>query len=210
MRPVRIGPSDTVVRHGPDGVIYMESPHPLGPYDTKITERLDRWASEAPDRTYLAERGADGEWRRVSYAEARQTVRNLAQAILDRGLSPQRPVVILSGNSIDHALLALASMYAGVLYAPIAPAYSLQAREFTTLRQIFARMEPGLVFAADGAAFERALTEALPAGCELVVSTSAPASIPSTAPTSCPMRRATAPLSSRTRLRRLGRTESGS
>ena len=180
MRPVRIGPSDTVVRHGPDGVIYMESPHPLGPYDTKITERLDRWASEAPDRTYLAERGADGEWRRVSYAEARQTVRNLAQAILDRGLSPARPVVILSGNSIDHALLALASMYAGVLYAPIAPAYSLQAREFTTLRQIFARMEPGIVFAADGAAFERALTDALPAGCELVVSTSAPASIPST------------------------------
>jgi len=180
VRSVRIAPSDTVVRHGDDGVIYMESPYPLGAYAEKLTERLEHWASVAPDRTYLAERDMSGGWRRVSYGEALSAVRSLAQAILDRHLSPERPIVILSGNSIDHALLALASMYAGVLYAPIAPAYSLQAREFTTLRQIFARMEPGLVFAAEGAAFERALTDALPRGCELVVSASAPASIPST------------------------------
>ena len=180
MRSVRIAPSDTVVRHGDDGVIYMESPYPLGAYAEKLTERLEHWASVAPDRTYLAERDVSGGWRRVSYGEALGAVRSLAQAILDRHLSPERPIVILSGNSIDHALLALASMYAGVLYAPVAPAYSLQAREFTTLRQIFARMAPGLVFAAEGAAFERALTDALPRGCELVVSASAPASIPST------------------------------
>ena len=180
MRSVNVAPSDTVLRRGDGGVIYMESPFPLGPYAVKLTERLEHWAAVAPDRTYLAERAPSGEWRRVSYREALATVRSLAQAILDRRLSPERPVVILSGNSIDHALLALAAMYTGVLYAPIAPAYSLQAREFTTLRQIFARMEPGLAFAADGAAFERALTDALPAGCELVVSTSAPASIPAT------------------------------
>ena len=180
MRPVRIGPYDTVVRHGDDGSLYMESPHALGAYADKITERLEHWATVAPDRPYLAERDSSGGWRRVSYGEALAAVRSLAQAIIDRRLSPARPVVILSGNSIDHALLALASMYAGVLYAPIAPAYSLQAREFTTLRQIFSRMEPGLVFAAEGAAFERALTDALPAGCELVVSSSAPASLPST------------------------------
>ena len=158
----------------------MESPHPLGAYADKLTERLEHWASVAPDRTYLAERDDAGGWRRVSYGQALTAVRSLAQAIIDRRLSPARPIVILSGNSIDHALLGLASMYAGVLYAPIAPAYSLQAREFTTLRQIFARMEPGLVFAAEGAAFERALTDALPQGCELVVSSSAPTSIPST------------------------------
>ena len=180
MRPVRIGPYDTVVRHGDGGVLYMESPHPLGAYAEKITERLEHWASVAPERTYLAERDASGGWRRVSYSQALAAVRSLAQAIIDRRLSPARPVVILSGNSIDHALLALGCMYAGVLYAPIAPAYSLQAREFTTLRQIFSRMEPGLVFAAEGAAFERALTDALPQGCELVVSSSAPRSIPST------------------------------
>ena len=158
----------------------MESPHALGAYADKLTERLEHWASVAPDRTYLAERDDAGGWRRVSYGQALTAVRSLAQAIIDRRLSPARPIVILSGNSIDHALLGLASMYAGVLYAPIAPAYSLQAREFTTLRQIFARMEPGLVFAAEGAAFERALTDALPQGCELVVSSSAPTSIPST------------------------------
>ena len=180
MRPVRIGPYDTVVRHGDGGTLYMESPHALGAYAEKITERLEHWASVAPDRTYLAERDGSGGWKRVSYGEALAAVRSLAQAIIDRRLSPARPIVILSGNSIDHALLALASMYAGVLYAPIAPAYSLQAREFTTLRQIFARMEPGLVFAAEGAAFERALIDAVPPGCELVVSSSAPASIPST------------------------------
>ena len=180
MRPVRIAPSDTIVRRRDDGVVYLDSPFPLGPYATTLTERLDYWAAYAPDRTLFAERDASGGWRRVSYREARATVRSLAQGILNRGLSPQRPVVILSGNSIDHALLALASMYAGVLYAPIAPAYSLQAREFGTLTQIFARMEPGLVFAADGAAFERALTETLPDGAELLVSSSVPRGIRAT------------------------------
>jgi feruloyl-CoA synthase len=177
---VRIGPSDTIVRRRDDGVIYMDSPFPLAPYATKLTERLEYWAAYAPDRTLFAERDPSGAWRRVSYREALALVRSLAQGILDRGLSPARPIVILSGNSIDHALLALASMYAGVLYAPIAPAYSLQAREFTTLTQIFARMQPGLVFAAEGAAFERALSETLPPGCELLVSTSAPAGIAAT------------------------------
>jgi feruloyl-CoA synthase len=180
VRPVNIAPSDTVVRRDGTGVIYLESPFPLGAYAVKLTERLELWAAAAPDRTFLAERSASGDWRRVSYRETLAAVRNLAQAILDRQLSPDRPIVILSGNGIDHALLALAAMYAGVLYAPVAPAYSLQAREFTTLRQIFGRMQPGLVFAAEGAAFERALKDTLPTGCELVVSTSTPSSIPAT------------------------------
>ena len=180
MRPVNIAPSDTVVRRDGNGVTYLESPFPLAAYAVKLTERLELWAAAAPDRTFLAERNASGDWRRVSYRETLAAVRNLAQAILDRQLSPDRPIVILSGNSIDHALLALAAMYVGVLYAPVAPAYSLQAREFTTLRQIFGRMQPGLVFAAEGAAFERALKDTLPPGCELVVSTSAPSSIPAT------------------------------
>jgi feruloyl-CoA synthase len=100
--------------------------------------------------------------------------------MLDRRLSPDRPIVILSGNSIEHALLALGAMYAGVPYAPIAPAYSLQARDFATLRLIFDRMRPGLVFAAEGAAFERALADALPAGTEVVVSSSSPAAMAAT------------------------------
>jgi feruloyl-CoA synthase len=181
MRPVRIAPSDTIVRHGSDGVIYMSSPHPLGPYPVKLTDRLDSWAASSPDRTFLAERTPAGGWRCVTYGEARRQVRCLAQAILDRHLSPARPIMILSGNSVDHALLALGAMYAGVLYAPIAPAYSLQAREYGTLAQIFERMQPGLVFAAEGAPYTSALTAAMPSGVELVVSGKAPESIPATA-----------------------------
>ena len=180
MRPVRIAPQDSIVRHGKDGVIYMASPFPLGPYPTKLTESLDKWAAVAPDRTFLAERDSSGEWRRLTYADALRSVRGLAQAILDRHLSPERPILILSGNGIDHALLGLAAMYTGVLYAPIAPAYSLQARDFTTLGQIFDRMQPGLVFAAEGTSFEHALTEVMPSGVELVVSSLRPSALPVT------------------------------
>ena len=174
MRPVHIAPYETVVRRAAGGVTYMTSPQPLRAYPSKLTERLDAWADRAADRTFLAERDQQGEWRRLTYRDALRRVRSLSQAIVDRRLSAERPIVILSGNSIEHALLALAAMYSGVPYAPIAPAYSLQARDFGTLRLIFDRMRPGLVFAAEGAAFERALRETLPGDAELIVSASSP------------------------------------
>ena len=180
MRPVRVRAIDTVVRRGADGAIYMHASHPLGPYPERITERLEYWARVAPDRTFLAQRDAAGDWRRVSFADAYERVRRIGQALIERGLSRERPVLILSGNSIEHGLLALAAMYTGVLYAPVAPAYSLQARDYAALRRIFDRMEPAVVFAAEGAAFERALKNVLPPGVELVVSRSAPESLPST------------------------------
>jgi feruloyl-CoA synthase len=195
---VRLGVIDTTVRRGADGVVYLKSSQPLGEYPVRITDPLDRWAREAPNRTFLAERDVvsgfsripndvvsgfsrmDADWRRVTYSEALAQVRNIAQALLARKLSVNRPILILSGNGIDHGLLALAAMYVGIPYAPIAPAYSLQAQEFTALRQVFDRMQPGLVFAADGARFERALREVLPRDVELVTTTSAPAAIPAT------------------------------
>src|SRR4030095_14143685 len=121
-----------------------------------------------------------GAWQTLTYADAFAKVGQISQALLDRRLSPERPILILSGNGIDHALLALAAMHVGVPYAPIAPAYSLQATDYGTLLQIFERLRPGLVFAAEGAAFERALSQVLPSGVELVVSTSSPATIPAT------------------------------
>jgi len=201
IRPVRIWTSDAIVRTDPDGTVHMRSPMELGPYPTRLTDALDEWAERAPDRIYLAQRidtgppkggphvppppaggphvppPAEGgphvssSWRTVTYADARTRVRHLAQALLNRGLSQERPMLILSGNGIDHGLLALAAMYVGVIYAPIAPAYSLQARDYAALRLVFERMQPSLVFAADGAAFERALSEVLPSGVELVTST---------------------------------------
>ena len=169
-----IAASDTAVRRGPGGVVYLQSRHALGRYPPRFTERLAHWADHAPDRVFLAQRAPSGGWRTLTYAETLAAVRRVAQALLDRKLSAERPLVILSGNSIEHALLALAAMHAGVLYAPLAPAYSLQAREYGTLGHILSHLEPGLVFAAEGASFERALAAALPSGTEIVVSSSAP------------------------------------
>jgi feruloyl-CoA synthase len=180
IRSVNITPIETTVREGSDGVVYLASPRALGPYPDRITDRLQHWAREASSRVFLAQRDLTGGWRTLTYADALDRVGRVAQAILNRRLSPERPILILSGNGIEHAILALAAMHVGVPYAPIAPAYSLQAKDFGTLRQIFERLRPGLVFAAEGAAFERALSQVLPSSVELVVSSSSPATIAST------------------------------
>ncbi|HEY3042623.1 MAG TPA: feruloyl-CoA synthase [Vicinamibacterales bacterium] len=168
------------VRHGPDGIVYLQSRDRLGAYPASLTERLEHWAARAPDRAFVAQRDPSGRWRSLTYAETLGIVRRVSQALLNRRLSSERPLLILSGNSIEHALLALAAMHTGVLYAPIAPAYSLQAREYGTLGQIFDRSKPALVFAAEGAAYEAALRSVLPPGTELVVSSSAPDELPAT------------------------------
>jgi feruloyl-CoA synthase len=162
VRRTGILPADTIIEYRSDGAILARSPHRLGPYPTKLTERLEHWARTAPDRIFLAQRDGAGAWRELSYGDALNRVRSVAQALLDRRLSPERPVVMLSGNSIEHGVLALAAMYAGVMYAPIAPSYSLIARDFTTLRALWEALRPGLVFAAEGAPFERALKSVAP------------------------------------------------
>jgi feruloyl-CoA synthase len=169
VRQVRLGPSDVVIEHASDGVIYARSPHPLGPYPEKLTETLDHWASIAPDRTFMAKRAGGGDWRRLSYAEARGKARAIGQALVNRGLSAERPIAILSGNDLEHALLGLGAMYAGIPYAPISPAYSLVSSDFAKLRHIFGLLTPGLVFAASGEHFQRALEAVMPADAELVV-----------------------------------------
>ena len=151
-------PSQTVLDIGTGGTIYARCPVPLGAYPTNITSRLEHWARHAPERTFLARRGADGAWQHLSYADALTRVRAVAQSLLDRRLSPDRPVIILSGNGLEHAVLALAAMHVGVPYAPLAPAYALLARDYTTLRGLRQALRPGLVFAAEGEQFERALS----------------------------------------------------
>lgn len=180
VRPVRIAAAETIVERREDGVIYVRHPKQLGPWPPKITERLEYWAEHAGDRTFLAQRAPDGEWEHLTYRDALLRVRSVAQALLNRNLSIDRPVAILSGNSIEHALLALGAMYAGILYAPIAPAYSLVAKDHATLRSLWEQFEPGLVFASEGTAYERAL-DALPSGgAEIVVVSSPLAGRPST------------------------------
>jgi feruloyl-CoA synthase len=168
-RPVRLGPRDYLIDRRPDGTIYMRSPHPLGPYPTKLTDRLEYWADKAPDRVFLAQRDERGEWRKVTYAQARDAARSLGQALLSRDVSPERPLAILSGNDIEHGLLSLGAMYAGVPYVPISPAYSLISQDYGKLRHVFDLLTPGLVFAADGKAFGRAIDSVMPASMEVIV-----------------------------------------
>jgi feruloyl-CoA synthase len=134
----------------------LRSTVPLGNHPRALGEHLERWARVAPDRTFLAEREGPG-FRRLSYAAARDAVRALGQAILDRGGSRSRPVMILGDNSIDHALVALAAMHVGVPAAPVSVAYSLQSRDHQKLREVARQLDPSLLHAPDLPAFAPAL-----------------------------------------------------
>jgi feruloyl-CoA synthase len=174
LREVDLGPLDVIIETGSEGAIYARSPFALGAYDAKVTQWLDLWASRRPQCLFLAERGAGGNWRGLTYAEARAQVRALASALLARGLGPERPVVILSGNSIAHALLGLAALYVGIPYAPISPAHSLMTRDFATLKRSIALLTPGLVYAEDGLLYAAAIAAAVPDSIELLVSGTPP------------------------------------
>ncbi len=173
IRQARLGPCDVIVERKTDGTFYLRSPHPLANYPTNLTQRLDYWAVEAPQRILFAERDDAGAWRSISYAQTLDRIRRLAQALLDAELSPERPLVILSGNDIEHALLGLAALYAGIPYAPISPAYSLVSADFAKLRHIIDLLTPGLVFAADGGLFGRAIEQVVPGKVGVVVTRNA-------------------------------------
>lgn len=164
LRPVNLGRLNVETRKGDGGTIYLRSPDPLPAYARSLIDKLDEWADIAPERTVFADRGPDGEWRHLSYAEARERSRTIAQYMIDLGLSADRPVAILSGNGLEHAQLALGAMRAGVPFSAISPAYSLVAKDYAKLRHIFKLLTPGLVFAADGKPFEPALAAVMQPG----------------------------------------------
>ena len=174
LRPVRLGAPDAVVEREADGTIHIRSAAPLGPYHAKLSEPLEKWARETPERVFLAQRGPDDTWRKLTYAEVLDTVKRIGAALLRRGLTPERPIVILSGNGIEHALLGLAATYVGIPFAPISPAYSLMSSDFGKLRMIVDLLTPGMVFAADGNAFGRAIAATVPDDVELVVTANPP------------------------------------
>jgi feruloyl-CoA synthase len=169
LRAVRLGALDAVLDRRADGTIYIRTSQDIGRYHRKLSEPLEYWAKAAPDRVFLAQRDANDQWRTLSYAETLDKVRRIGASLLRRGLSADRPIVIISGNSIEHALLALAAMYVGIPYAPVSPAYSLMSSDFGKLRMIVDLLTPGLVFAADGGPFARALYATVPDDIELVV-----------------------------------------
>ena len=172
-RAVRLGDLRPLIERDDNGSVRIRAAQPLGDYPRSITDRLVHWAAVAPDRTLLAWREGAG-FARLSYAEALRRVRRVAQALLDRGLSAERPLAILSGNDANHLILALAAQYAGVLYAPVSPAYSLVSRDFGTLGHVARVLTPRLVYAAD-ARYAHALASIAAPGIETIDARDMPA-----------------------------------
>jgi feruloyl-CoA synthase len=162
------------------GAFLLRSPVPLKPYAPSMAHLLRGWAKAETGRNFLAERNREGGWRRMSYGEASGLADAVGQALLDRGASPERPVMILSGNSIDHALIMLGAYVAGVPVVPVSVAYSLMSQDHAKLKHIFQEIRPALVFAALGKTFEKALRALDLSGVEVVVGTEPPDGIKTT------------------------------
>jgi feruloyl-CoA synthase len=172
---VRLGELNAVLEREASGVIHIRTTQVLPAYHTKLSEPLEHWAKATPNRVYLGQRDAEGRWRTLSYSQVLALTKRIGAALLRRGLSPERPIAVISGNDIEHALLALAAMGVGIPYAPISAAYSLLSSDFGKLRGIVGLLTPGMVFANDGGAFARAITAAAPGDAELVVTGNPPA-----------------------------------
>ena len=168
LRPISFGDPDVAVERCDDGTIYLRPRKPLDDYPARLTDRVHHWASVAPERVFMAERNSSGGWRELSYAELLKASRRIASALLSRGLSAERPVVILSGNSIDHALVAFGALYAGIPFCPVSPAYSLVSKDFSKLVFVIKLLTPGLVFAGDASKFAAALGASVPDEIEIV------------------------------------------
>ena len=179
-RPVNIGHPPPDIRRDADGVWHIRPLEALGDYPLRLTDRLVTGARQFPERTLMAARGADGEWIRISYADMLARVRRIGQWLLDRGLSVERPLLVLSGNDLEHSQLMFAAMYAGIPYSSVSPAYSLVATDYGKLRHIVDTVTPGMVYAAAGEPFAKAIAGAVDADVEIVLGKGALPGRPST------------------------------
>jgi feruloyl-CoA synthase len=172
-RPLRFGVTRVTLKDGAPGTHYLKADQELQAYPARLTDRLQHWAKHKPTQTLFARRikladGSLGEWRHVTYAEAWNTARNIAQGLINRGLNAERPVVILSENSLEHALLALGCMVAGVPFVPTSPPYSLISQDYDKLKHVLRTATPGLVFASD-ARYAKAIAATVSSDMEIVM-----------------------------------------
>jgi len=140
-----------------DGAIYLRSENGLEDYPERMTDRLVHWAQERPQQTWMARRGPDGQWIHITYAQAWTQAQSIGQALLDFGLTVDRPLAILSENSLEHALLALGAMTVGIPFCSVSAAYSLMSQDFGKLRHVLDTITPGLVYASDWSRFGKAI-----------------------------------------------------
>jgi feruloyl-CoA synthase len=170
---LRFGVTRVTLKDGVPGTHYLKADQDLQAFPDRLTDRLQHWAQQKPDQTLFARRvkqadGSLGDWRHVTYAEAWKTARNIAQGLINRGLNAERPVVILSENSLEHALLALGCMVAGVPYVPTSPPYSLISQDYDKLKHVLRTVTPGLVFASD-ARYAKAIAATVSSDMEIVM-----------------------------------------
>ena len=151
------GPNSTKKTVLEDGSILLELEQPLFNYPEKITEKLKYWAKNTPHKTFISQKNKTGVWQNLTYAETLEKVENIAQFLLNQDFKAGETIVILSENSLEHALLALAAMYVGIPYSPISQAYSLMSNDFGKLKHCLELMTPKLIFAQDGKTYEKAL-----------------------------------------------------
>src|SRR6476646_5649917 len=170
LRAISFGNPVVTIDRRDDGTIYLRPKRALSDYPVRLTDRLHHWAKAAPERVFMAERDASGGWRKVTYAQLLNSTRSIASALLARGLSAEKPVVILSGNSVDHALVAFGALYAGIPFCPVSPAYSLVSRDYGKLSYLMKLLTPGLVFVDDASKFADALAANVPPAIEIAAS----------------------------------------
>src|ERR1700733_237275 len=170
LRAISFGNPAVQIDRRDNGTIYLRPKKPLGEYPVRLTDRLHHWAKLEPNRVFMAERSTGGGWRQITYAQLLASTRRIASALLARGLSAEKPIVILSGNSIDHALVAFGALYAGIPFCPVSPAYSLVSKDYGKLSYLMKLLTPGLVFADDAKKFADALRGNIPEETEIVVS----------------------------------------
>ena len=173
-RPLTFGVTSVALRDGVSGTHFLRADQALQDYSARITDRLQHWAQTAPDRTFMARRekmadGSTGAWRNITYAQAWDSAQRIAQSLIDRRLSVDRPVVILSENDLEHALLALGCLVAGVPFVPTSPPYSLISQDYDKLRHVLKTVTPGLVFAADSVRYGKAILTAVNPDIEVVL-----------------------------------------
>ena len=149
-------PQELDVEKREDGTLILRSPIKLEEYEVNVGNKFKKTCEQVPENIWLAERDNEA-WTKLSYKKALKNINSISQYIIDNGLNQKKPIMILSGNSINHGLLNVAGLFCGVPVAPISVAYSLMSSDYAKLKHCFELVDPGLIFVEDGIMFEKAL-----------------------------------------------------
>src|SRR3954451_13179458 len=155
-KPLTFAPRELSIERRTDGTLILSSPLALGKCDWRITDFLPTWANSVPDRIFLAQRNASGGWDKITYSEAWSQVQAVGQSLIDMGAKPADKLAILSGNSIENAVISFAAMSIGVILAPISPNYTLMPGGLARLKDIAQVLRPNFVFVQSGRDFSAA------------------------------------------------------